>query len=338
MRGTCSFWLKKSCRLATIKVKRGALQMKRIKRSVVALLVGFAVFLAGCSIPVPIEENGQVETKLQKQNTIVTVENIPEFSGDAYIELYNNKPNFTGEDCTTEPFEKYSELDEYGRCGVAYANICKEIMPTEKRGTIGMVKPSGWHMVKYDIVDGKYLYNRCHLIGYQLAGENANEKNLITGTRYLNIEGMLGFENQIADYVEETGNHVLYKVTPIYEGKNLLAKGVEMEGYSVEDKGEGISFHVFAYNSQPGISINYENGESALGETTFSTESANQSSQTESADANEQEYIVNKNTYKFHLPDCSSAKSTKGRNKKVFYGTREEAIENGYSPCGKCKP
>lgn len=316
--------------------------MRRIKKSVVALWMGFSIFLTGCSIQNVIEESGQVESKLQQQNTsqkdVITLDNIPEFSGQAYIELNGNKPDFTEEEDTTEPFEIYSDLDEYGRCGVAYANICKEIMPTEKRGKIGMIKPAGWHTVKYDIVDGKYLYNRCHLIGYQLAGENANEKNLITGTRYLNIEGMLDFENQIADYVEETENHVLYRVTPIYEGKNLLARGVEMEAYSVEDQGEGISFHVFAYNSQPGISINYENGESALGETSSLDENKNQRNQSEASDKGEQRYIINKNTNKFHLSDCSSIKSTKGKNKKEFYGTREEAIANGYSPCGRCKP
>ena len=313
-----------------------------LKKNIISLFLLCSVILSGCTMQNPIEESATVDSKLQQQVTsqedVVTLANIPAFSGEAYIELNDNKPNFTEKDYTTEPFETYSELDEYERCGMAYANICKEIMPTEKRGEIGMVKPSGWHTVKYDIVDGKYLYNRCHLIGYQLAGENANEKNLITGTRYLNIDGMLGFENMIADYVEETGNHVLYRVTPIYEGKNLVAKGVEMEGYSVEDLGKGISFHVFAYNSQPGVSINYENGESCLAEDISSQKNANKNSQEQSMDTEEQQYVINKNTYKFHLPNCSSAKSTKESNKKVFYGTREEVIENGYSPCDRCKP
>ncbi len=193
----------------------------------------------------------------------VALEDIPAFSGEPYVTLNDNRPCFSENDDTLEPFETYSELDELGRCGVAYANICQEIMPTEKRGDIGMIKPSGWHTVRYDdLVEGKYLYNRCHLIGYQLAGENANEKNLITGTRYLNVKGMLPFENEVADYVEQTNHHVLYRVTPIFEGNNLVAKGVRMEAFSVEDKGKGVSFHVFVYNYQPGVKIDYLTGES----------------------------------------------------------------------------
>lgn len=191
------------------------------------------------------------------------LDEIPEFSDMSYVVLNENRPFFEECDYTLEPFEKYSDLDEWGRCGIAYANVCKEIMPTEKRGEIGNVKPTGWHTVRYDdLVEGKYLYNRCHLIGYQLAGENANEKNLITGTRYFNMNGMLPFENQVADYVEETNHHVLYRVTPIFEGNNLVAKGVQMEGFSVEDRGEGVCFHVFVYNAQPGITIDYLTGES----------------------------------------------------------------------------
>lgn len=178
--------------------------------------------------------------------------------------LNDNCPDFDTDDITTDEFEIYSKLDELGRCGVAFANISPATMPTEERGSIGMIKPAGWHTVKYDCVDGKYLYNRCHLIGYQLAGENANELNLITGTRYLNIEGMLDFENQVADYVKETGNHVLYRVTPIYIDNELLCRGVQMEAYSVEDKGEGICFNILAYNIQPGIEIDYATGDSRL--------------------------------------------------------------------------
>lgn len=188
---------------------------------------------------------------------------VPEYTGVSWVELNGNEPEFTAEEITTNTFENYSELDELGRCGVAYANICQELMPTEPRESISSVKPSGWQTYKYDFVDGKYLYNRCHLIGFQLAGENANKLNLITGTRYLNIEGMLPFENMVADYVKETDNHVLYRVTPIYEGDELVARGVQMEGYSVEDNGEGISFNVYAYNVQPGVTINYATGESA---------------------------------------------------------------------------
>lgn len=190
--------------------------------------------------------------------------NIPKFNTSACIEINGNKPFFTKDDYTTSSYEYYSDLDALGRCGVCYACIGKSIMPTEERGAIGMVKPSGWHTVKYDCVDGKYLYNRCHLIGYQLAGENANEKNLITGTRYLNVVGMLPYENEVADYVNKTDNHVMYRVTPIYEGDNLVANGVLMEGYSVEDRGQGVCFNIYCYNAQPGVTIDYKTGDSKL--------------------------------------------------------------------------
>ena len=193
------------------------------------------------------------------------IEDIPEFDeGIPYVIINENIPNFNESDLKTESFEIYSELDGLGRCGIAYANIGIDLMPTEERGAIGNVKPAGWHTVKYDIVDGKYLYNRCHLIGYQLTAENANEKNLITGTRYLNVQGMLPFENEIAEYIKETKNHVLYRVTPVYDGENLLANGLQLEGKSVEDKGEGVEFNVYVYNNQPGIEINYATGESKL--------------------------------------------------------------------------
>ena len=201
----------------------------------------------------------------KKDDTVqAELDDIPAFSGDAYIALNNNKPAFSKKERTTKVFERYSSLDSLGRCGVAYANICKKLMPDEQRKAIGPVKPSGWHTVKYNCVDGKYLYNRCHLIGFQLAGENANEKNLITGTRYLNVDGMLPFENEVADYVKETNHHVLYRVTPHFEGDDLVAKGVQMEAYSVEDKGKGVCFHVFVYNSQPGVTIDYATGASHL--------------------------------------------------------------------------
>ena len=191
-----------------------------------------------------------------------TVEEIPEFSEDAYVAVNDNIPFFMPEEITDESYEYYSDLDELGRCGVTMACIGVDIMPTEDRGEIGSVKPTGWQSVKYDCVEGKYLYNRCHLIGFQLAGENANKKNLITGTRYLNIEGMLPFENLVADYVKETKNHVMYRVTPLFDGDNLVAHGVLMEGYSVEDNGEGVCFCVYAYNAQPGIVIDYATGNS----------------------------------------------------------------------------
>ena len=205
------------------------------------------------------------------QKEKITLNNLPAYSEEAYVELNDNVPSFSKKDMTTKAFEKYSELDDLGRCGAAYANVCRETMPTEERGNIGMIKPSGWQTVKYDNVDGKYLYNRCHLIGYQLTAENANEKNLITGTRYMNIKGMLPFENLVADYVEETDNHVLYRVTPIFKGDNLLASGVQIEAYSVEDKGKGVSFNVYCYNVQPGITIDYTNGDSKLSDGTIAS-------------------------------------------------------------------
>lgn len=197
--------------------------------------------------------------------TAFSLEDYPAYEGQAYVEVNGNIPYFDDSELTEEPFEVYSELDDLGRCGVAYANVCPELMPTEKRGSIGGVRPSGWHTVRYDdlIPDGKYLYNRCHLIGYQLAGENANRQNLITGTRYLNVTGMLPFENDTAEYVEQTGNHVLYRVTPVFEGDDLVARGVLMEAKSVEDRGEGLQFCVFCYNVQPGVEIDYATGESS---------------------------------------------------------------------------
>lgn len=198
------------------------------------------------------------------QGTVSILYEIPAFSGEPYVVLNDNEPDFKEEDMVAESYEYYSELDEDGKCGVVEASVGQDIMPTEERGSIGQVKPTGWQTVKYDNVDGKYLYNRCHLIGFQLTGENANERNLITGTRYMNVEGMLPFENMVADYVKETGNHVVYRVTPIYEGDNLVASGVQMEAKSVEDDGEGICFNVYVYNVQPGIDINYATGHSQM--------------------------------------------------------------------------
>ena len=221
------------------------------------------------------ENKADTNAETEKQNNVginVSLPDIPEYSGLPFTEINNNIPFFTADELVTVAFEKYGSLDSKGRCTVAYANICKELMPTEKRGSVGMIKPSGWHTVKYDFINGKYLYNRCHLIGYQLAGENANSQNLITGTRYLNITAMLPFEDKVADYVYSTHNHVLYRVTPLFEGDNLLASGVLMEGYSVEDNGKGICYNVFCYNVQPGVVINYANGESYAKEET--TESA----------------------------------------------------------------
>ena len=259
----------------------------------------------------------------------IEVESVPEYAGEPYVTIHDNKPDFTEAELDEDVFESYSELDAKGRCGVAEAMIGKELMPNEERGKIGQIKPSGWHTVKYDNVDGKYLYNRCHLIGYQLTAENANEKNLITGTRYMNVDGMLPFENMVADYIKETEHHVRYRVTPIYEGDNLVASGVEMEAESVEDEGEGLSFHVYVYNVQTGIEIDYATGDSHETD----TEQTNQAS-----DNQVESYVLNTNNKKFHKPTCSSVKDMKGKNKETYEGTREELIQKGYEPCGRCKP
>lgn len=282
---------------------------------------------------------------------------IPAYSGTPYTEVNGNQPYFTEEELTTQSFETYSELDSLGRCGVAYANVGQDLMPTEPRGEIGAVKPTGWHLVKYDNVDGKYLYNRCHLIAYMLAAENANPQNLITGTRYLNVQGMLPFETKVCDYVKNTGNHVLYRVTPIFDGDNLLADGVLMEAYSVEDAGEGISFCVFAYNVQPGIGIDYATGDNwAEGSGTYQSTEASVAEETPAPqpetdtavqitpelsapqETQQTTYVLNTNTMKFHYPTCSSVDDMKEKNKQIYTGSREEVINMGYVPCKRCNP
>ena len=316
-----------------------------------------------------IQAAAQVQSDDSKQKVVHTgtasafnAADVPAYSGEPYTAVNNNEPYFTSDNLTTEAFENYSELDALGRCGVAYANVCLETMPTEKRGSISEVKPTGWHSVKYDNVDGKSLYNRCHLIGYQLTAENANQQNLITGTRYLNVDGMLPFENMVADYVKETDNHVLYRVTPIFTGDNLVADGVLMEGYSVEDEGDGICFCVYAYNVQPGITIDYATGDSWLssekgnsdsssGGNSAVSQSATDKSGTQQAAVQTEsvketsapvstgtEYILKTNTKKFHYPSCSSVKQMKASNKKEYTGSRDDLIAQGYDPCKKCNP
>ncbi len=255
----------------------------------------------------------------------VSAEDLPAYTGSPYVVVNDNSPTFSAADFTTVSFENYSELDELGRCGTAFANLCTDTMPTEERGDISQVKPTGWQSVKYDCVDGRHLYNRCHLIGFQLSAENANRQNLITGTRYMNVQGMLPFENMVADYIKETGNHVLYRVRPIFEGENLVASGVEMEAMSVEDEGEGICFHVYCYNVQPQILIDYSTGDSSLEENSEGSE-------------NGQSYLLNTNSYKFHDPSCSSIADIDADNIQEYHGTRDGLIMQGYTPCGRCKP
>lgn len=287
----------------------------------------------------PVETEKQTETQPvtqpETQPIVGTgkfdIKQIPAYSSKAYVVVNNNNPYFTKSDMLTDSYESYAKLDALGRCGVTIACVGKDIMPTEDRGSIGSVKPTGWHTVKYDCVDGKYLYNRCHLIGFQLTGENANTANLITGTRYLNVEGMLPFENMVADYVKETDNHVMYRVTPVFEGNNLVATGVLMEAKSVEDNGDGILFCVFCYNVQPGVTINYATGESALLGSVDTPSELPTEEQTE----NKVTYVLNTNSKKFHKENCSSLPTT---NRQDFVGTRDEVVAMGYSPCGRCKP
>ena len=261
---------------------------------------------------------------------------IPVYAGSPYVELHGNEPYFTEGELTTNSFELYSDLDALGRCGTAYACIGQDLMPNEPRGEIGMIKPSGWHTVRYDtVIEDKYLYNRCHLIGYQLTGENANEKNLITGTRSFNLDGMLPFENMVYQYIVEMGRHVLYRVTPVYEGDNLVASGVVMEALSEEDEGMGIKFCVFCYNVQPGIGIDYATGESWL-ESPVTDGTSDDPGAKEPMDG--QDYVLNTNTRKFHYPNCDSADMIKPKNRKEYNGTREEVIEMGYEPCKRCNP
>ena len=307
---------------------------KKFLNILLILIVSLSV-LSGCSAG----ENNffndlDITAQLASDYVNYDLSNIPDYDGKAYVELNGNVPEFSESEKTySESFEEYGKLDSLGRCTYAVSCIGKDLMPTEKRGSIGSVKPSGWHISKYDFVDGKYLYNRCHLIGYQLTAENANERNLITGTRYLNVEGMLPFENDVADYIEITNNHVYYKVTPIFEGNNLVANGVQMQAYSVEDNGQGISFNVYCYNVQPGVAIDYATGDNQA----VASSSASVTS-TSSDVSDKKTYIVNTKTKKFHNPDCDGVKKMSSSNKKKYKGTRDSLISNGYSPCQKCNP
>lgn len=286
-----------------------------LSRLCLALSLLCALLLSGCA-----------QEPAARTQSSITLDSIPAYDGSPWVELNQNTPNFDPDDLTQEAFEEYGPLDSLGRCTTAWANVCRELMPTEDRESISSVTPTGWINREYD---GEYLYNRCHLIGFQLTGENANEQNLITGTRYLNVEGMLPFENMVADYVKETGNHVLYRVTPIFDGDNLVASGVEMEAQSVEDQGEGICFHVYCYNVQPGVTIDYATGESWP-------------EGTEQPDAGQsgagQHYVLNTSSMKFHLPDCPGVSNMSEQNKQEYTGSREELIARGYSPCGTCDP
>ncbi len=313
------------------------LMQRKIATVLLPFLLALSLGLSGCAAAAVIQP---VTISASKAEDIL--QKIPAWQEQPYVIVNDNVPFFTESDLSTEAFEHYSDLDGLGRCGVAYANVCQEIMPTEERGSIGMVKPSGWHTVKYDGIDGNYLYNRCHLIGYQLSGENANVKNLITGTRYLNVQGMLPFENEVAEYVKSRGNHVLYRVTPLFEGNDLVARGVLLEAESVEDKGKGVQFNVFCYNVQPGVTIQYADG-SSTGPAFTGSDSSKKQTEPETAAKAESDstetaaYIGNAKSKKFHRPSCASVQDMAEQN-KVALSSREEAITEGYTACGSCKP
>lgn len=284
-------------------------------------------------------EDHSAEEKGSDSESYVTVDDVPAYSGEPYVEVNDNQPEFTEEELTTVSYEDYSELDELGRCQTAEACIGQDLMPTEARESISSVKPTGWRNKSYDTVDGGYVYNRCHLIGFQLTGENANEENLITGTRYMNVEGMLPFEDEVAAYIEETDNHVMYRVTPVFEGDDLVASGVQMQAESVEDDGVGISFNVYVYNVQPYVVIDYKTGENWEGDEIAEPEGKwADGTEADPSDTKEQMYILNKNTKKFHKPECSGAKKIKAKNKGEYTGSRQTLIDEGYEPCGNCNP
>ena len=306
---------------------------KRIPALLMALALTMLCACAAPQPPAPIQQNpaqsGAAAEKAEEkgESGAFFLEDMPEYAGEPYVVVNDNVPYFTEDDLTTESFEYYDELDAFNRCGVTIACVGQDLMPTEERGSIGQVKPTGWQTVKYENVDGKYLYNRCHLIGFQLTGENANERNLITGTRAMNVDGMLPFENMVADYVKETENHVLYRVTPIFVEEEMVARGVLMEAVSVEDKGEGVEFCVYVYNNQPGILIDYATGESTLAP-----------EEEETQNGEELTYILNTSSKKFHFADCGGVDTIKEENRSVFTGSRADVVAAGYEPCGRCKP
>ena len=344
--------------------------------SLLALLLSLLLLISGCALDssdASVEETLTVEetketpiTQEEKSDTALTEGEkeegslpeasspsgesssssleIPAYSGELFILLNDNIPSFSEKELTTVGYESYSDLDALGRCGAALASCGKEIMPKigEKRGSISSIYPSGWVQASYDNVSGKYLYNRSHLIGWQLSAENANEKNLITGTRYFNTEGMLPFENMVADYIKETGNHVAYRVTPVYDGENLVAKGVRMEAKSVEDQGEGILFHVFVYNVQPGISIDYRTGKSALSSApsapvvTTAVPTTTTAPVTTTQNVQTAAYVLNTNTKKVHKPSCHHVKKIKDTNRLDYQGALNDILSQGYTTCGTC--
>ena len=334
--------------------------MMKLKNNLLILLSVVSLVLSGCSTGSAdlLRDISSVKVYAETDKSVaVNIKDVPKYSGIPYVEINNNEPSFLEDD--VDRVEEYSELDKLGRCGPAFANVGKEIMPTSPRESIRDIRPSGWHTVKYDdIIEDRYLYNRCHLIAFMLAGENANERNLITGTRYFNVEGMLPFENQVADYVKSTGNHVLYRVRPILKGDDLVARGVQMEAKSVEDGGKGVSFNIYCYNVQPGIRINYKDG-SSRPESKVQKNKNNKSNKTKKTKKTKKKqtnkpktkqkaeadngpqvsvhYIANTNTKKFHISTCRAVKMMKAKN-MYESDDRDELISRGFVPCKICWP
>lgn len=303
----------------------------------------------------------------------VNTHHIKAYHGIPFVLLNDNIPEFQEGDLVTEAYQKFSPLDSLGRTGPGIACLGSETFPREKRGSLGDVRPSGWHTVRYDdLIEDRYLYNRCHVIGYQLGGDNATPENLFTGTRYLNMNSMLFFENMVASFLRDNkSSHVMYRVTPVFDGSDLVASGVQMEAYSVEDHGKGVSFNVYLYNVQPGVIIDYSTGESKRDSTSasidimtcseaydmltspdqrilkldlnedasdYAARSRSIISEPKRDQPSKAAYVLNTNTKKFHRPECSSVYDIKDKNRKEFFGTREEAISAGYVPCKRCKP
>lgn len=324
----------------------------------------FAALALACSLALPLaacDNASNTPVEAPSGQAAATIEELPAYDGELSVEVNGGQPGFTEQESAPEaaddPFEDYSPLDDLGRCETAFALVGPETLPDKPRGDISNVHPSGWKQARYETIDQEALYNRSHLIAHQLAGEDANERNLITGTRTMNVEGMLPYEELVGDYVRKTGNHVLYRVTPVYEGDELVARGVQMEGFSVEDSGRAVRFNVFVYNIEPGIQIDYATGDSWASDDTpevTSNKAINQGSEggkgsssnkpakTESSKAQngdtQASYVLNTNSRKFHDPSCPSTDDIADNNREDFEGTRNELIEKGYEPCGRCNP
>ncbi len=332
---------------------------KKLSASIASLLLAACLVFGGCSATVTSStgnsdqaqdgiQASSATTTQQSSSARATIADIPEYTGALCIDINDGQPGFTEDDVDRGSFMQFSELDFEGRCGEAFARIGPDTVSSEARGDISSVHPSGWVQRKYDFVNDGVLYNRCHLIAHQLCGENANEKNLITGTRTFNVAGMLYYEELVGDYVRATGNHVLYRVTPLFAANDLVARGVQMEAESIEDGGVAIRFNVFVYNVEPGVEIDYVTGESwesdatpqatSKGEATRTKASDNASLTSADAASEQQDYILNVKNKKFHKPDCAAVSGMSSANKQEFSGARDELIGRGYTPCGQCKP